>query len=57
VKAALTSVKKTADVALEAGKKQADNARSQLKAAATSTKKSAETIVEATQEAAEDLAS
>lgn len=47
LKAALTSVRKTADVALDAGREQARNAKTQVKAAATSARKSAVTVVEA----------
>lgn len=50
VKAAFTSVIKTGEVAVDAGKKQAENATTQVKAAATSTKKSAETVAEAAQD-------
>lgn len=57
VKGAVTSVRKTADAAVdagvEAGKKQAENAKTQVKAAATSAKKTADTVVES----AKDLAS
>ena len=51
LKAAFTSVTKTADVAVEAGSKaaskQAGNAKTQVKAATTSVRKSAETVAEA----------
>lgn len=46
-KAAWTSVRKTVDVAVEAGREQARNARSQVKAALTSARKTAETAAEA----------
>lgn len=52
VKGAVTSVRKTADVAVEAGAKQAENAKSQVKAAATSAKKTVDTVVEAGKELA-----
>lgn len=47
VKGAITSVRKTVDAAVEAGRAQAGNARSQVKAAATSTRKTVDTAVEA----------
>jgi hypothetical protein len=47
VKAAITSVRKTADVAVDAGRKQAKTAESQVKAAATSVRKTVDTVVEA----------
>jgi hypothetical protein len=54
VKGAVSSVIKTADVTLEAGKqagrKQAETARTQIKGAATSARKSGETIADATAE-------
>lgn len=53
VKAAITSLRRTADVAIEAGREQADTAKSQVKAAATSARKTAGTFVEA----GKDLAS
>jgi hypothetical protein len=53
LKGALTSVVKTADVSVEAGRKQAENAATQLKGAATSVRKSAETIADAAAETAE----
>jgi hypothetical protein len=54
LKGALTSVVKTADVSVEAGRKQAENAATQLKGAATSVRKSAETIADAAAETAEN---
>ena len=42
----MTSVRKTIDAALEAGRTQAGNARSQVKAAATSTRKTVDAVVE-----------
>ncbi len=50
LKAALTSVRRTGDVAAEAAGEQAKTAKSQVKAAATSTRKSADTIVDAVRE-------
>lgn len=54
VKAAITSLRKTAtttvETGVEAGKKQAGTAKSQVKAAATSIQKTAETAVEAGRE-------
>jgi hypothetical protein len=54
VKAAVTSVRKTADVAVDAGRtagrQQAENAASQVKAATTSARKSADTVVDVTAE-------
>lgn len=54
VKAAVTSVRKTADVSLlagrTAGRKQAANAQSQVKAAVTSLRRSGETIADAAAE-------
>lgn len=47
VKAAITSLRKTADVAIAAGLAQADTAKSQIKAAATSVSKTALTAVDA----------
>lgn len=47
VKGAVTSIRKTVDVAVEAGRAQADNARSQVKAAATSTRKTVDAVVDA----------
>ena len=47
VKGAITSVRKTVDAAVDAGRAQAGNARSQVKAAATSTRKTVDTVVEA----------
>lgn len=52
VKAAITSLRKTADVALEAGLAQADTAKSQVKAAATSARRTATTALEATKDLA-----
>lgn len=46
VKAAVTSVRKTADVAVDAGRKQGKNAQSQVKAAVTSARKTVDTVVE-----------
>lgn len=53
VKAAVTSVTKTFDVALDAGRKQADVATSQVKAAVTSLRRSGETIADAVEETVE----
>jgi hypothetical protein len=57
LKGALTSVVKTADVTVEAGRdagrKQAENAMTQVKGAATSVRKSAETIADAAAETTE----
>ncbi len=50
LKAALTSVRRTGDVAVEAAGEQAKTAKSQVKAAATSTRKSADTIADAVRE-------
>ncbi len=50
LKAALTSVRRTGDVAAEAAGEQAKTAKSQVKAAATSTRNSADTIVDAVRE-------
>lgn len=47
VKAAVTSLGKVSDTAVEAGLTQADNARSQVKAAATSTRKTVDAAVDA----------
>jgi hypothetical protein len=47
IKGAVTSIRKTADVAVDAGKDQAANAKSQVKGAATSAKKTVETVFEA----------
>lgn len=47
VKGAVTSVRKTLDAAVEAGRTQAGNARSQVKAAATSTRKTVDAVVDA----------
>ena len=47
VKAAFTSVRKTADAAVDAGRAQATTATSQVKAAATSVQKTAEAAVDA----------
>jgi hypothetical protein len=56
LKGALTSVAKTADVTVEAGRqagrKQAENALTQVKGAATSVRKSAETVADAAAETA-----
>ncbi len=52
VKAAVTSATKTADVAVEAGKKQIDVARSQAKGAVTAASKAPEAAVEASREQA-----
>ena len=43
----MTSVRKTADVAVEAGSKQAKNAQSQVKGAVTSVRKTVDTVVDA----------
>jgi hypothetical protein len=57
LKGALTSVRKTADVTLEAGReagrKQAESAATQVKGAATSARKSAEAVADAAEETAE----
>jgi hypothetical protein len=57
LKGALTSVVKTADATVEAGRdagrKQAENALTQVKGAATSVRKSAETVADAAAETAE----
>ncbi|MEX2550015.1 MAG: hypothetical protein WD638_07300 [Nitriliruptoraceae bacterium] len=50
VKAAITSVRRTGDVAAEAAGEQAKTATSQVKAAATSARKSADTIADAVSE-------
>ncbi|MFA9429040.1 hypothetical protein [Egicoccus sp. AB-alg2] len=58
VKAAVTSVRKTADVTVaagrNAGRRQAELAASQLKAAATSLRRSGETVVDAAAETTQD---
>ena len=54
VKAALTSATKTADGAIEAGRKQLDVARSQAKGAVTSASKTAEKAREASKDLAEN---
>lgn len=51
-KAAFTSLRKTADVAFQAGKAQADTAKSQVKAAATSARKTAATAFDASKDLA-----
>jgi hypothetical protein len=53
VKAALTSVTKTADVAVDAGRKQAETATSQIKGATTSVTKTVDAAVEAGRKQAE----
>ncbi|WP_052667232.1 hypothetical protein [Nitriliruptor alkaliphilus] len=53
VKAALTSVTKTVDVAVEAGRKQAETASSQVKGATTSVAKTLDVAVEAGRKQAE----
>lgn len=57
VKAALTSATKTADVAIEAGRKQLGVARSQAKGAVTSATKTAEKAREASKDQAENTKS
>ncbi len=52
VKGAVTSVRKTMDAAVDAGKTQAGHAKSQVKGAVTSTRKTVDAVVEAGRELA-----